>query len=59
MATKPREGLKQGQSVRVDGVWGTFNYLVGDRWAVVTMDSGQQRLVRVVELNKSTQRRTA
>ena len=53
------EGLKQGQSVRVDGVWGTLNYLVGDRWAVVTMDSGQQRLVRVVELNTSTQRRTA
>lgn len=51
------EGLKQGQSVRVDGVWGTFNYLVGDRWAVVTMDSGQQRLVRVVELNNTILRR--
>ena len=59
MATIPGEGLKQGQSVRVDGVWGTLNYLVGDRWAVITMDSGQQRLVRVVELNKSAQRRTA
>ena len=59
MATTPGEGLKQGQSVRVDGVWGTLNYLVGDRWAVVTMDSGQQRLVRVVELTKSKQRRTA
>ena len=57
MATKPREGLKQGQSVRVDGIWGTFNYLVGDRWAVVTMDSGQQALVRIVKLNKSAQRR--
>ena len=54
-----QDGLKQGQSVRVDGVWGTFNYLVGDRWAVVTMDGGQQRLVRVVELNTSAQRRTA
>ena len=51
------DGLKQGQSVRVDGVWGTFNYLVGDRWAVVTMDSGQQRLVRVVELNNTILRR--
>lgn len=46
-------GLKQGQSVRLNGVWGTFNYMVGDEWAVVTLDNGQQRVVKAESLNYS------
>ena len=45
-----REAPKQGQSVRVDGRWGTFNYMVGQEWAVVTLDDGQQKLAPVREL---------
>lgn len=55
MATRTGEGLKQGQSVRVDGIWGTFNYLVGQDWAVVTQDDGQQRLVKAGELKGNGQ----
>ena len=55
MATKPGEGLKQGQSVRVGGIWGTFNYLVGQDWAVITQDDGQQRVVKAEELRGNGQ----
>lgn len=59
--TLPREGLKPGQTVWIDGRWATFNYLVGRDQALITQDDDRQRLVNTKDIKQraviNTQRR--